>query len=109
AEEAQRVREMRDAIDRTERDAAEARKREEDERRRHDEETKRKAELISKKRLEEPEIKTKARVAALRAQVEAEEDEAPRSRRPGAVVRPAATPKLAPRPGSAEKRRARLT
>jgi translation initiation factor IF-2 len=110
AEEARRVREMRDAIERTEREAAEARKREEDERRRHDEEAKRKAELTAKKRLEEPEGKTKLTVGALaRTQgAEAEEEEAPRSRRPGGVARPAATPK-APRPGGGEKRRPRLT
>jgi translation initiation factor IF-2 len=110
AEEARRVREMRDAIERTEREAAEARKREEDERRRHDEEAKRKAELTAKKRLEEPEGKTKLTVGALaRTQgAEAEEEEAPRSRRPGGVARPAAAPK-APRPGGGEKRRPRLT
>src|SRR5262245_42072783 len=100
---------MREAIERTEREAAEARKREEDDRRKHDEETKRKAEQEAKKRFGEEEAKPKLPVGALaRTQIsEAEEEEAPRPRRPGAA-RPAAVPK-APRPGGGEKRQQRLT
>ena len=111
AEEQARIREMRDAIERTERDAAEARKREEDDRRRHDEETKRRAEQEAKKRFGEgEEAKPRLTVGALaRTQVaEPEEEEAPRSRRPGGAARPAA-PTKAPRPAGGEKRRPRLT
>jgi translation initiation factor IF-2 len=110
AEEHAKVREMRDAIERTEREAAEARKREEDERHRREEEAKRKAELEAKKRFGEDEVKPKLTVGALaRTQVaEADDDEAPRSRRPGASARPAAAPKT-PRSTGGEKRRTRLT
>src|SRR5215471_14400002 len=110
AEEQAKIREMRDAIERTEREAAELRKREEDDRRRHDEETKRKAEQEAKKRFGEDEAKPKLTVGALaRTPIsEADEDEAPRSRRPGAPGRPAA-PAKAPRTGGGEKRRPRLT
>jgi translation initiation factor IF-2 len=110
AEEQAKIREMRDAIERTEREAAEARKREEDDRRRHDDETKRKAEQEAKKRFGEAETKPKMTVGALaRTQItEAEEEEAPRSRRPGGAARPAA-PTKAPRPAGGEKRRPRLT
>ena len=109
AEEAARIREMREAIERTEREAAEQRKREEDDRRRHDEETKRKAELEAKKRFGEAEAKPKLSGGALaRTQLsEADEEESPRPRRPGSA-RPAAVPKVA-RPGGGEKRRPRLT
>jgi translation initiation factor IF-2 len=110
AEEQARIREMRDAIERTEREAAEARKREEDDRRRHDDETKRKAEQEAKKRFGEAETKPKMTVGALaRTQItETEEEEAPRSRRPGGAARPS-TPAKAPRPAGGEKRRPRLT
>src|SRR5262252_8609256 len=110
AEEQARIREMREAIERTEREAAEARKRDEDDRRKHDEETKRKAEQEAKKRFGEDEAKPKLPVGALaRTPIsEADEDEAPRSRRPGAPGRPAA-PAKAPRTGGGEKRRPRLT
>src|SRR5215467_7987202 len=110
AEEQAKIREMREAIERTEREAAELRKREEDDRRRHDEETKRKAEQEAKKRFGEDEAKPKLTVGALaRTPIsEADEDEAPRSRRPGAPGRPAA-PAKAPRTGGGEKRRPRLT
>ena len=110
AEEARRVREMREALERSEREQAETRKREEDDRRRHDEETKRKAEQTAKKRLDETESRGKTPGALARTpSAEEADDEAPRSRRPGGVARPAAAPKLAPRPGGAEKRRTRLT
>jgi translation initiation factor IF-2 len=113
AEEESRVRQQREAAERTEREAAEARKREEDERRRHEEETKRKAEQEAKKRFGEEEApKTAPRVptgALARQQQlpEAEEDEAPRPRRPGAA-RPVAPVKPA-RSTTPEKRRSRLT
>src|SRR5215813_4292444 len=111
AEEQAHIREMREAIERTEREAAEARKREEDDRRKHEDEAKRKAEQEAKKRFgvaEEP--KPKVSVGALaRTQItEPEEEEAPRSRRPGGAARPAA-PTKAPRPAGGEKRRPRLT
>src|SRR5215470_12867232 len=96
AEEQAKIREMRDAIERTEREAAEARKREEDDRRRHDDETKRKAEQEAKKRFGgEDEAKPKMTVGALaRTQItEAEEEESPRPRRPGSPARPAAPAK----------------
>src|SRR5215510_11561834 len=111
AEEQAKIREMREAIERTEREAAEARKREEDDRRRHDDETKRKAEQEAKKRFGgEDETKPKMTVGALaRTQItEAEEEEAPRSRRPGGAARPSA-PAKTPRTGGGEKRRPRLT
>jgi len=104
AEEEARRRASREATSRTEREAAEARKRDEEERRKHDEETKRKAGEVAKKRFgveETPRGGPGARLA-----LEADDDEAPRSRRgPG---RPAATPRPAPRAG-AEKQRGRLT
>ena len=111
AEEQAHIRELRDAIERTEREAAEARKHEEDERRRHEDEAKRKAEQEAKKRFGGgEEVKPKISVGALaRTQItEPEEEEAPRPRRPGAAARPA-TPTKAPRPAGGEKRRPRLT
>jgi translation initiation factor IF-2 len=112
AEEQAHIREMREAIERTEREAAEARKREEDDRRRHEDEAKRKAEQEAKKRFGggEEEAKPKVSVGALaRTQItEAEDEEAPRSRRPGGAARPAA-PAKAPRSTGGEKRRPRLT
>jgi translation initiation factor IF-2 len=111
AEEQAHIREMRDAIERTEREAAESRKHEEDERRRHEDEAKRKAEQEAKKRFGGgEEVKPKISVGALaRTQItEPEEEEAPRPRRPGAAARPAA-PTKAPRPAGGEKRRPRLT
>jgi translation initiation factor IF-2 len=104
AEEEARRRASREATNRTEREAAEARKRDEDERRKHDEETKRKAGEVAKKRFgmeETPRSGPGARLA-----LEADDDEAPRSRR--GAGRPAATPRPAPRAG-AEKQRGRLT
>src|SRR5215468_5601110 len=110
AEEQAKIREMREAIERTEREAAESRKRDEDDRRRHDDETKRKAEQEAKKRFGEDEAKPKMTVGALaRTQItEAEEEEAPRSRRPGGAARPSA-PAKTPRTSGGEKRRPRLT
>ena len=112
AEEDARRRNERDSIERTEREAAEARKREEDDRRRHDEETKRKAEQEAKKRFGEEEAKkagaAAAPVASRAVAVEAEEEEAPRTRRGvGGIARPVPPPK--PTRTTTEKRRGRLT
>ena len=102
AEEEARRRASREAVDRTEREAAEERKREEEERRKHDEETKRKAGEVAKKRFgSEERPRSGARLA-----LEADDEEAPRSRR--GAGRPAAAPRAAPRAG-AEKQRGRLT
>ncbi|HET7849682.1 MAG TPA: translation initiation factor IF-2, partial [Pseudolabrys sp.] len=103
AEEEARRRASREVSERSEREAAEARKREEEERRKHEEETKRKAGEVAKKRFGEDETQRKP---AGRLTLEAEEDEAPRARRPGA--RAPAAPRPAPR-GGAEKQRGRLT
>jgi translation initiation factor IF-2 len=112
AEEEAKLRALRESAERTEREAAEARKREEEERRKHDEETKRKADEVAKKRFGEEETKKVATgplaARAAVAQMEADEEEAPRTaRRPGAAARPAPAPK--PARGGAEKRRGRLT
>jgi translation initiation factor IF-2 len=109
AEEEAQVRAARDAAERTEREAAEARKRGEEDRRRHDDETKKKAELEAKKRFGEDTTAAAARPAVARpvAVVEADEEEAPRTRR-GGVARPVTAPKPSPKPGG-EKRRGRLT
>ncbi|HEX3163053.1 MAG TPA: translation initiation factor IF-2 [Pseudolabrys sp.] len=105
AEEEARRRAGRESVDRSEREAAEARKREEDERRKHDEETKRKAGEVAKKRFGGEEA---ARTGpGARLALEADDEEAPRPRRPGAARTPAA-PRPAPRVG-AEKQRGRLT
>ena len=103
AEEEARRRASREVIEKTEREAAETRKRDEEERRKHDEETKRKAGEVAKKRLGEDETR---KAAPARLALEADEDEAPRSRRPG--TRTPAAPRPAPRGGD-EKRRGRLT
>ncbi|MFZ0178137.1 MAG: translation initiation factor IF-2, partial [Pseudolabrys sp.] len=92
-------------VDRSEREAAEARTREEEDRRKHDEETKRKAGEVAKKRFGAEDV-TRTGPGA-RLTLEAEEDEAPRARRPGAARAPAA-PRPAPRAGG-EKQRGRLT
>jgi translation initiation factor IF-2 len=105
AEEEARRRASRESVDRTEREAAEARKREEDERRKHDEETKRKAGEVAKKRFGAEEAARSGPGARLA--LEADDDEAPRPRRPGAARTPVA-PRPAPR-GGAEKQRGRLT
>jgi translation initiation factor IF-2 len=105
AEEEARRRASRESVDRSEREAADARKREEEERRKHDEETKRKAGEVAKKRFgaeETPRTGPGARLA-----LEADDEEAPRGRRPGAARAPAA-PRPAPR-GAGEKQRGRLT
>ncbi|MEX0752668.1 MAG: translation initiation factor IF-2, partial [Xanthobacteraceae bacterium] len=105
AEEEARRRASREVTDRSEREAAETRKHEEDERRRLEEETKRRADEVAKKRFGEEEAK-KPGAHARMATAEAEEEEAPRSRRPGGA-RPAAAPKPAPR--GPQKQRGRLT
>ncbi|MGB7258859.1 MAG: translation initiation factor IF-2 associated domain-containing protein, partial [Pseudolabrys sp.] len=87
AEEAARRRASRETADQTERQAAEARKRDEEDRRKHDEESKRKAGEVAKKRFGEDERKPAGRMT-----IEAEEEDAPRARRPGAA-RPAAPPR----------------
>src|SRR5580704_14501924 len=94
AEEEARRRQSREGIDKTEREAAETRKRDEDERRKHEEETKRKAGEVAKKRFGEDEIK---RLAAGRMAPEVDDDDGPRSRRPGGAARPAAARPAAPR------------
>jgi translation initiation factor IF-2 len=105
AEEEARRRAGRESVDRSEREAAETRKRDEDERRKHDEETKRKAGEVAKKRFGGDEA---ARAGpGARLALEADDEEAPRPRRPGAARAPAA-PRPAPRVG-AEKQRGRLT
>jgi translation initiation factor IF-2 len=105
AEEEARRRASRESVDRSEREAADTRKREEEDRRKHDEETKRKAGEVAKKRFGGEEVTRPGPGARLT--LEAEEDEAPRARRPGAARAPAA-PRPAPRAG-AEKQRGRLT
>src|SRR5215472_9010228 len=105
AEEEARRRASRESTDRSEREAADARKRDEEVRRKHDEETKRKAGEVAKKRFgvdEAPRTGPGARLT-----LEADEDEAPRARRPGAARAPAA-PRPAPR-STGEKQRGRLT
>ena len=105
AEEEARRRKSREVVDRTEREAAEARKREEEERHKREEETKRKADEVAKKRFGEDEAK-RAGGPSARLALEADEEEAPRSRRGTGRAAPAARP--APRAG-AEKQRGRLT
>ncbi len=104
AEEEARRRASREVVDRNEREAAETRKRGEEERRKHDEETKRKAGEVAKKRFGGEE--TTRPGPAARLTLEADEEEAPRSRR--GAGRPAVAPRAAPRVG-AEKQRGRLT
>jgi translation initiation factor IF-2 len=103
AEEDARIRAERDAIERADREAAEARKREEDERRRHDEEVRQKSTEVAKARLGE-EAAPAGR--PLRPQLEPDEDEAPRARRPGAAR---ATPAPKPTRTTVQKPRGRLT
>ncbi|HTT47555.1 MAG TPA: translation initiation factor IF-2 [Pseudolabrys sp.] len=105
AEEEARRKASREVIDKTEREAAETRKREEDERHKREEETKKKAGEVAKKRLGEDE--TRKPGPAARMALEADEDEAPRPRRPGAA-RPATARPAAPR-GVPTKERGRLT
>ena len=85
------------SVDRSEREAAEARKREEEERRKHDEETKRKAGEVAKKRFGAEE--TPRTGPGARLTLEADDEEAPRGRRPGAARAPTA-PRAAPRAGA---------
>jgi len=105
AEEEARRRASRESVDRSEREAAEARKRDEEERRKHDEETKRKAGEVAKKRFGGEDAARSGPGARLA--LEADDDEAPRARRPGAARTPAAA-RPAPR-GGGEKQRGRLT
>src|SRR6476620_2275759 len=98
AEEEARRRASRESVDRSEREAAEARKREEDERHKREEESKRKAGEVAQKRLGDDETKRPVGPGA-RMALEADEEEAPRSRRPGSAARPAARPAAAPRAG----------
>jgi len=105
AEEEARRRASRESVDRSEREAADARKREEEERRKHDEETKRKAGEVAKKRFGAEDVSRTGPGARLA--LEADDEEAPRSRRPGAARAPTA-PRAAPR-GAGEKQRGRLT
>jgi translation initiation factor IF-2 len=105
AEEETRRRQSREVVDKTEREAADARKREEDDRRKHEEDAKRKAGEVAKKRFGEDEIK---KAGPGRMAPEADDDEAPRSRRPGGAARPATARPAAPR-GAPAKERGRLT
>src|SRR6476661_5589642 len=107
AEEEARRRASRESVDRSEREAAEARKREEDERHKREEESKRKAGEVAKKRLGDDETKRPGGPGA-RMALEADEEEAPRSRRPGSAARPATARPAAPR-GAPAKERGRLT
>ena len=102
AEEEARRRVSRESIDKVEREAAETRKREEEERHKREDASKRKADDVAKKRFGEVDR------PAARLTPEAEEDDSPRSRRPGAGARPATPPRPAPRAG-VEKQRGRLT
>jgi translation initiation factor IF-2 len=104
AEEEARARRTREEADRADRAAAETRKRDEEERRKHDEETRRKADEVAKKRFGGDVLAAKP---GARPAQEADEEEAPRTARRGAVARPAAAPK--PARAGAEKRRGRLT
>jgi translation initiation factor IF-2 len=103
AEEEARLRRGREETERAERAAADTRKREEEDRRKHDEETRRKADEVAKKRFGTDALSPKP---AARPALEADEEEAPRTRR-GTTARPAAAPK--PARGGGEKRRGRLT
>src|SRR5215470_16964092 len=82
---------------------ADSRVREEEDRRKHEEETKRKAGEVAKKRFGAEETPR----PGARLTLEADEEEAPRARRPGATRAPAA-PRPAPR-STGEKQRGRLT
>ena len=103
AEEEAKIREARDAIERDEREAAEARKAQEEARRLRDDAVKHKADDIAKKRLGD---EAPGRPSHLRPTLEADEDEAPRPRRPGAR---AATPAPKPTRTTVQKPRGRLT
>jgi translation initiation factor IF-2 len=105
AEEEARRRAERDAAEKVERQAAETRKHDEEERHKREEESKRKAGEVAKRRLGEDEAPKRP---AGRLTIEAEEEETPRSRRPGTAARPATPARPAPRAG-AEKQRGRLT
>jgi translation initiation factor IF-2 len=103
AEEEARRRASRETTDRVEREAAEGRKRDEDQRHKREEETKRNADDVAKKRFGEAER------PAGRLTLEAEDDEAPRSRRPGAGPAPGQRPPRVPRRASAPKNNAAVS
>ncbi len=110
AEEDARRRQSREGMEQAERDAAEARKREEEERHRREEEAKRKAEQEAKKRFgEDTAAAAGGRLGVARPALVAEDEEAPRVRRPGAPG--TARPVVAPKPvrAAAPKQRTRLT
>ena len=110
AEEDARRRQSREGMEQAEREAAETRKREEEDRHRREEEAKRKAEQEAKKRFgEDTAAAAGGRLGVARPALVAEDEEAPRIRRPGA---PGATrPVIAPKPtrAAAPKQRTRLT
>jgi translation initiation factor IF-2 len=109
AEEEARRRQSREGMEKAEREAAETRKREEEDRHRREEEAKRKAEQEAKKRFGEETAGAGGRLGVARPTLEAEEEEAPRARRPGApgAVRPVVAPK--PSRSAPPKQRTRLT
>ncbi|HWV43865.1 translation initiation factor IF-2 [Pseudorhodoplanes sp.] len=118
AEEDARRRQSRESIEKAEREAAEARKREEEERHRREEEAKRKAEQEARKRFGEetapataaPAAPGAGRVGARPQVIEADEDETPRGRRPGAGAGPARPAPAVKAPRNAiPKQRTRLT
>ncbi|MET0446306.1 MAG: translation initiation factor IF-2 [Pseudorhodoplanes sp.] len=112
AEEDARRRRSREGMEQAEREAAETRKRDEEDRHRREEEAKRKAEQEAKKRFgdDTPAAAGAARLGAARPVIEADEEEAPRPRRPGAGGGPV-RPVVAPKPSRAAppKQRTRLT
>jgi translation initiation factor IF-2 len=117
AEEEARRRQSREGIEKAEREAAEARKREEEDRHRREEEAKRKAEQEAKKRFGDDASAAPSTTAGggrlgavARPAIEAEEEEAPRGRRPGTGAGPArpAPAVKAPR-STVQKQRTRLT
>jgi translation initiation factor IF-2 len=109
AEEEARRRQSREGMEKAEREAAETRKREEEDRHRREEEAKRKAEQEAKKRFGEETAGAGGRLGVARPTLEAEDEEAPRTRRPGApgAVRPVVAPK--PSRSAPPKQRTRLT
>jgi translation initiation factor IF-2 len=112
AEEEARRRQSRESTEQAEREAAEARKRDEEERHRREDEAKRKAEQEAKKRFGDDAAAPAAGVGRLGARpqvIEADEEEAPRGRRPGTsgVARP--TPAVKAPRSTVQKQRTRLT
>jgi translation initiation factor IF-2 len=111
AEEEARRRQSRESVERAEREAADVRKRDEEERHRREEEAKRKAEQEAKKRFgEEPTAAAgAARLGGARQVIEADEEEAPRGRRPGTGGAARPTPAVKAPRGGVQKQRTRLT